>query len=200
MRSPLPKTLGRFRRYPPWPFWVALMVCAGIGGRYWVSEGTSKVPHAAEGSSLGRSFVAGEIEVVCVERPDLLVVRQRVPVVGHAELQLLEARLQLLGVEASGDTKKSGIDFTAEFLGSDSPSLELDRRRLDSAGHFLGYVYVDGRLLNEELIRAGFAKADLYPGDNQTMHRSFVKAEKEAKKAERGLWAKTPRIDSSSSR
>jgi len=192
--------MRRFRRYPPWPFWVALMVCASIGGRYWIAEGTGRIPHAAEGSALGRSFVAGEMEVVRVERPDLLVVRQRVPVVGNAELQLLEARLQLLGVEASGDMHESGINFTAEFLLSGSPSLELDRRRLDNAGHFLGYVYVDGYLLNEELIRAGFAKADLYPGDNQTMHRNFVKAEKEAKRAERGLWAKKPRIDSKYSR
>jgi len=187
-----------FRRYPPWPFWVALMVCAGIGGRYWIAEGTSKIPHAAEGSSLG-SFAAGQMEVVRVERPDLLLVRQRVPVVGNSDLQLLEAPLQLLGVEASADIQKSGVDFTTEFLSTGSPNLELDRRRLDNAGHFLGYVYVDGLLLNEELIRAGFAKADLYPGDNQTMHRNFVKAEKEAKRAERGMWAKNPGIDSASS-
>ena len=118
------------------------------------------------GSSLSGSLVAGEFEIVRVERADLLIVRQEVPVLGRDALQLMEVPLQLLGVKTIAPSK-SGTEFTSEFLSSGTPSLELDRRRLDSGGHFLAYVYVDGKLLNENLIRAGFAQADLYPGDNQ---------------------------------
>jgi len=136
-----------------------------------------------------RKFGRGEFETVRVEQADLLIVRQQVPVLGQNAFQPLEAPLQLLGVKSSALAEEGKL-FTSKFLGSGTPSLDLDRRRLDNAGHFLAYVYVDGRLLNEELIRAGLAQADLYPGDNQTMHRNFVKAEKEAKRTGRGIWAK----------
>ena len=180
--------MRRFRRYPPWSVWVGVAICAVVAGRYWWSRGNSAAPHAAEGSSLRGSLVVGEFEVVRVERADLLIVRQQVQVPGSDSLQPLEAPLQLLGVK-SLELADAGKQFTREFLSAGTPSLDLDRRRLDNAGNFLGYVHVDGSLLNEELIRAGLAQADLYPGDNQTMHRNFVKAEKEAKRAGRGMWA-----------
>ena len=182
--------MRRFRRYPPWSIWVCALICAAIASRYWWNRGSHAAPHAAEGSSLSGSLVVGELEVVRVERADLLIVRQQVPIVGMNSLQPLEAPLQLLGVKSSG-LEDEGKQFTSDFLNTGMASLDLDRRRLDSSGHFLGYVSVDGRLLNEELIRAGFAQADLYPGDNQTMHRNFVKAEKEAKRAVRGMWGKS---------
>ena len=181
--------MRRFRRYPPWSVWVCVVICAALAGRYWWSRGSSAAPHAAEGSSLRGSLVVGEFETVRVERADLLIVRQQVPVLGQNAFQPLEAPLQLLGVKSSALAEEGKL-FTSKFLGSGTPFLDLDRRRLDNAGHFLAYVYVDGRLLNEELIRAGLAQADLYPGDNQTMHRNFVKAEKEAKRTGRGIWAK----------
>jgi Staphylococcal nuclease homologue len=181
--------MRRFRRYPPWSVWVCALVCAAIAGRYWWSRGSSVVPHAADGGSLNDRLIAGEFDVVRVERADLLTVRQQVPVLGRDIRQSLEAPLQLLGVKSSGLTQE-GIQFTSQFLESGTPSLELDRRRLDNAGHFLAYVYVEGRLLNEELVRAGLAQTELYPGDNQTMHRNFVRAEKDARNAGRGIWAK----------
>ncbi|MFN0021868.1 MAG: thermonuclease family protein [Pirellulaceae bacterium] len=180
--------MRQFRRYPSWSVWLCAIACAGIAARYWWGWDESAFRHAAEGSSLSGQPVAGELEVVRVERTDLLIVRQQVPVLGTDSLRPLEAPLQLIGVKSLAPSNEGG-EFTSEFLSSGSPSLDLDRRRLDSDGHFLGYVYVDGRLLNEEVIRAGFAKADLYPGDNQTMHKNFVKAEKEAKRAGRGMWA-----------
>jgi hypothetical protein len=181
--------MRRFRRYPPWSVWVCVVVCAAMAARYWWSRGSSAAPHAAEGSSLRGSLVTGKFKVLRVQRADLMIVRQQVPVMGKDALQPLEAPLQLLGVKSSGLIEE-GKHFTSEFLRAGTLSLELDRRRLDSAGHFLAYVYADGKLLNEELIRAGLAEVKLYPGDNQTMHRNFVKAEKEAKKAGRGMWAK----------
>ena len=181
--------MRRFRRYPPWSVWVCLAICAAMTGRYLWSRGSSAAPHAAEGSSLRGSLVVGEFEIARVEKADLLIVRQQVPVLGKDTFQSLEAPLQLLGV-TSTVLAEEGKRFTSKFVSSGTPTLDLDRRRLDNAGHFLGYVYVDGRLLNEELIRAGLAQADLYPGDNQTMHRNFVKAEKEAKRIGRGMWAK----------
>ena len=182
--------MRQFRRYPSWSVWLCAIACAAIAVRYWWGGDEITFRHAAEGSSLSGQLVPGEFEVVRVERNDLLIVRQQVPVLGNESLKLLEATVQLIGVKSRSPSTE-GKQFTSEFLSSGTPSLDLDRRRLDSDGRFLGYVYVDGRLLNEEVIRAGLAQADLYPGDNQTMHRNFVKAEKEAKKAGRGMWAST---------
>jgi hypothetical protein len=181
--------MRRFRRYPPWSVWVCVAICAAAAGRSWWSRGSSAAPPAAAGGSLRGSLVVGEFELVRIERADLLIVRQQVPILGKDAPQPLEAPLQLLGVKSSG-LAEEGKQFTSMFLSSGTPSLDLDRRRLDSGGHFLAYIDVDGRLLNEELIRAGLAQADLYPGDNPTLHRNFVKAEKEAKKAGRGIWAR----------
>ena len=180
--------MRRFRRYPAWSVWVVLVFCAVLASRYlWERRGRA-APHAAEGSSLLGRLVPGNFETVRVERADLIIVRQRVTVLGSNTPQIFDLPVQLLGVKTPVPLER-GAEFTREFLSSGTPTLQLDRRRIDSAGHFLAYIYVDGELLNQEVIRAGFGRADLYPGDNQTMHKSFVKAEKEAKNGSRGIWA-----------
>ena len=185
--------MRRFRRYPPWSVWVCAALACAVAGRYWWQRGGSVSPHAALGSSLSVSLTPGEFEVVRIEHADLLVVRQQVPVPGKSGGQEFEAKLQLLGVklpveDSPTELIESSRQFTADLLASGIPTLELDRRRLNSQGHFLAYVYVGDKLLNEELVRAGLARVDIYPGDNQTMHRAFVKAEKEARRAGRGIW------------
>jgi endonuclease YncB( thermonuclease family) len=56
----------------------------------------------------------------------------------------------------------------------------------DSYGRAVGRVWVDGRLVNLELVRAGLAWHYTYhcPGD-----RALAAAEQEARAARRGLWA-----------
>lgn len=180
--------MRRFRRYPAWAVWVVLVFCAAVTVRYLWERGGSALPHAAEGSSLFGQLVPGSFEVVRVERADLVIARQRVPVPGSKTPQIFDLPVQLLGVKSAAPLEP-GTEFTRVFLGSGTLFLELDRRRIDSAGHFLAYVYVDGILLNQEVIRAGFGQVELYPGDNQTILKNLVKAEKEARNARRGIWA-----------
>jgi endonuclease YncB( thermonuclease family) len=167
---------------------MLLVVCVFAVARYFWESGVNTVPHAADGSSLSGRIVPGRFEVVRVERADLIIARQRVAALGTDTLREFELPVQLLGVK-SAPASDDGVEFTREFLASGTPSLDLDRRRVDSAGHFLAYVYVDSALLNQEVIRAGLGQADLYPGDNQTMHKNLVLAEKEARKTGRGIWA-----------
>ena len=180
--------MRRFRRYPPWSFWMLLSVCVFVVARYYWESGGNAVPHAADGSSLTAKLEPGRFEVVRVERADLIFARQQVKALGNNPPREVELPVQLLGVKSSSASDE-GIEFTREFLSLGTASLVLDRRRVDSAGHYLAYVYVDNALLNQEVIRAGYAQADLYPGDNQTMHKNLVQAEKEARKAGRGIWA-----------
>ncbi len=73
--------------------------------------------------------------------------------------------------------------------------LEFDKERTDKYGRFLAYVWfveADGGeelLLNEELIRAGLATAELrYPYADR-MKRRFRTAEQEAREARHGIWS-----------
>lgn len=187
----------RFRRYPPPSLWICILIAGAAVGRWWWGTAETGVPPAAIAGSLAGSLVPGECEVLGIQRGDLINVRQRVAVMGKDQPQALEVAVQLLGVsipaqKASPALQQEGKLFTAEFLSSGAARLDLDRRRLDGQGHFLAYVYCGEGLLNEELIRAGLAQAETYPGDNQTLHRALIKAEKEARRAGRGIWAEQP--------
>jgi micrococcal nuclease len=59
---------------------------------------------------------------------------------------------------------------------------------LDRYGRTLAYVTLpDGRLLNLEVIRAGFAEA--YRGFHYERKHEFLAAEREARSAHKGMWA-----------
>ncbi|MBU2517329.1 MAG: thermonuclease family protein [Proteobacteria bacterium] len=59
----------------------------------------------------------------------------------------------------------------------------------DRYGRLLAFVYLtDGRLLNQELIAQGWARA--YRGFGYRHKSDFLRAEEKARQARRGLWAK----------
>ncbi len=67
-------------------------------------------------------------------------------------------------------------------------SIEFDVQKRDKYGRLLGYVYLsDGRMLNEEIIRAGYASAMTIPPNVKHQTR-FLNAYKDARENRRGLW------------
>lgn len=87
-----------------------------------------------------------------------------------------------LGPEAS--------EFTRRHVEGRQVTLQFDRERRDRYKRVLAYVYVGDWFLNEELIRAGFSRAETrYPFSTQ-MKARFRAAEAEAKENRRGLWAR----------
>jgi micrococcal nuclease len=65
--------------------------------------------------------------------------------------------------------------------------LEFDRELIDPYERTLAYVWIDGRLFNETLVRRGFAEANAYPPN--TAHQAwFNAAEASARASGRGLW------------
>ena len=186
--------MRRFRRYPSWTVWLACLAAGAVAAKVFWGPAGGSASRSALGDSGGASFQPGEFELVRVVKPDLLLIRQAVPVLGESEPRILEAPLQLLGVrtplEHEAAEFDAGRELAAELLSAGRPELRFDRRRLNEQGSFLAYVHVDGKLLNAELIRAGYAQADIYPGDNQAVHAAFVQAEREARRAERGIWRK----------
>lgn len=79
--------------------------------------------------------------------------------------------------------------FTERMAEGRAVTLGYDKERRDRYGRTLAYVYVDGRMLNEEILRAGLSEAQLqYPYAN-AMKKRFKAAEEEARRAGRGMWS-----------
>jgi micrococcal nuclease len=67
--------------------------------------------------------------------------------------------------------------------------LQFDFERYDRYGRTLAYVFRDDILLNEEIIRQGFSRAQLQYNYSARMKKRFQHAEEEARNAQRGIWS-----------
>jgi micrococcal nuclease len=66
--------------------------------------------------------------------------------------------------------------------------LEFDLETFDQYGRSLAYVWSEGRLVNLTIVQEGYANAFTVP-PNVRYEELFRQAEREAREAERGLWA-----------
>lgn len=113
-------------------------------------------------------------------------------------------RVRLIGADTP-ETVKPGApvepwgpeatEFTREFIGDGHVRLQFDRERKDRYGRFLAYVWVGEQMLNEELIRAGLARAALNYRFSESMKRRFRRAQNEAQAAQRGIWSTEPVLE-----
>jgi micrococcal nuclease len=122
---------------------------------------------------------------------------------GDTLLLANRARIRLIGADTPETVKPhhpvepwgpEASKFTRQFVAGKQVRLEFDRQRLDRYGRFLAYVWVGDRMLNEELIRAGLARAELQYHYSSSMKRRFRRAEDEARSAGRGIWSGTPAL------
>lgn len=67
--------------------------------------------------------------------------------------------------------------------------LEMDIEKQDKYGRTLAYVWVGETLVNEELVKQGFATVTTYAPNVKYVER-FLSAQKEAREGGRGLWGK----------
>jgi micrococcal nuclease len=65
--------------------------------------------------------------------------------------------------------------------------LELDAQSRDRFGRLLAYVWVDATMVNAELVRRGAAQVMTVP-PNVRYQALFVRLQREAREAGRGLW------------
>jgi micrococcal nuclease len=79
--------------------------------------------------------------------------------------------------------------FTKSFLSNGNVRLEFDSQRRDKYGRMLAYVWVGDRMLNEELIREGLARAETQYSYSSAMKARFRRAEAEARAARKGIWS-----------
>lgn len=111
-------------------------------------------------------------------------------------------RVRLLGVELStavpaaqaslGTTHAidpRAVAWLRQSLANRDVRLDFDRRRFDSDGRWLVYVYVDGQLWNVEMVRSGWGRWERASEDAAGPQRALKQAESEARRAHRGLWS-----------
>ena len=111
------------------------------------------------------------------------------------------ARVRLLGVDTPESVTPDrpveplgpeAAEFTRRSVQTRKVRLAFDKERRDRFGRLLAYVYRGDVLLNEELIRAGYSRAQLQYPYSSGMKRRFRLAEEDAKRARRGLWSLSP--------
>jgi micrococcal nuclease len=157
---------------------VLLILAIVIGARYFFGGAVPEPEH-------GRSLAEGTYVVKRVVDGDTLLlpdeVRVRLIGVDTPETVRPEYPVEPFGPEAA--------EFTRDFLAGGKAKLTFDREREDRFGRKLAYVWVDGRLLNEEILRAGLGRWERgfdYAGD---MKSRFRKAEREAQTEHLGIWS-----------
>jgi len=70
----------------------------------------------------------------------------------------------------------------------DTVGLEFDVQKRDKYNRLLVYAYLsDGKMLNEEIVKAGYANIMTYPPNVRYQDR-FVRAYREARETKRGLY------------
>jgi micrococcal nuclease len=107
-------------------------------------------------------------------------------------------RVRLIGVDTPETVKRDhpvepfgpeATQFTRDFVAGGQVRLEFDRERIDRYGRHLAYVWVEGRMLNEELLRAGLGRFEPEYHYSEAMKRRFRLAQDEARSARRGIWS-----------
>ncbi len=104
--------------------------------------------------------------------------------------------------KAKKDAKRSGLDIktitsmgkrTTEYVESlvktgDLLAIEFGTQRWDKCVRLLSYFYLsNGKMLNEEIVKAGYANVMTIPPNVKYQDR-FLRAYKEARVRKRGLW------------
>jgi micrococcal nuclease len=103
-----------------------------------------------------------------------------------------EERVRYIGIdtpEVRGEDECFGERATranARMVG-DRVELEYDVERRDRYGRLLAYVHADGRMVNAELVRRGFATVLTVPPNVRHAGR-FLRLAREARRERRGLW------------
>ena len=125
--------------------------------------------------------------VVRVVDGDTIHVRvaDRVEKVRYIGVNTPEVHHPRKGEEPGG---RAAADVNRQLVSGRRVRLELDAQPRDRYGRLLAYVWVADTMVNAELVRRGFAQVMTIPPN--VRHQSlFLKLQREAREAHRGLWA-----------
>ncbi len=102
-------------------------------------------------------------------------------------------RVRYIGIDTPESTSEQecfGVEATrrnTELVLGKTVELETDVSQRDRYGRLLRYVWVGNAMVNEILVREGYAQVSTFPPDVKYVER-FLAAQKEARDASLGLW------------
>jgi len=127
-----------------------------------------------------------ECTVVRVVDGDTIHVKlwERVEKVRYIGVNTPETHHPTRGEEPGG---REAAEMNRRLVAGQRVRLELDVRARDRHGRLLAYVWVGDLMVNAELVRLGYAQVMTVP-PNVKHQELFVKLQREARDAGRGLW------------
>jgi len=90
------------------------------------------------------------------------------------------------GVECFG---MEAYEFNKTLVEGKTVTLEKDVSETDKYGRLLRYLWIEDKLINEELVKQGFASVATYPPDVK-YYKRLLDAQNYAKDNQLGLWKK----------
>ncbi|MEK7580672.1 MAG: thermonuclease family protein [Patescibacteria group bacterium] len=143
-------------------------------------KNSNSAPEASSSSTISQ---AG-IKVIRVVDGDTIEIEggQRVRYIGIDTPETVHPQkvVQCFGKEASEKNK--------ELVEGKSVTLTKDVSETDKYGRLLRYVYIGDIMVNDFLVRQGYAYSSSYPPD-VAHQEEFKEAELEARQGDRGLWS-----------
>lgn len=177
--------MARYRRSRRRELWaiVALLLLAAF--RWWSGE---PVVHQPKPRFEGPELAAGVYDVDRVvdgDTLDLLLPHCRVRLQGVDAPETVKPNtpVERWGPEASAYAKA----FVAEAQGR--VRVEIDGERRDKYGRHLAFIWNGDRLLNEELVRKGLARATLQYDFGIRKKDLLRQAQRDAQKKHAGIWS-----------
>ena len=111
----------------------------------------------------------------------------RVEKVRYIGINTPEVHHPTKGEEPGG---REAAEVNRRLIEGKTVRLELDVRERDRYGRLLAYVWVGDVMVNAELVRLGYAQVMTVP-PNVRYQQLFLKLQREAREAGRGLWRST---------
>ena len=124
--------------------------------------------------------------VVRVVDGDTIHVRigARVEKVRYIGVNTPEVQHPTRGEEPGG---REAAEVNRRLVEGQAVRLELDMQERDRYGRLLAYVWIGDLMINAELVRLGYAQVMTIP-PNVRYQEVFLKLQREAREAGRGLW------------
>lgn len=142
------------------------------------AQSRTKPPHSAKGQA------ATVVEVVDGDTIKVKI-KGRLYTVRYIGVDTPETHHPRVGLECFGKRAAAANDRMAA---GKTVELEKDLSNTDRYGRLLRYVWIDGKMINRELVARGFAVSSSYPPDIKRQDE-FRAAEIEARAKKLGLWS-----------
>ena len=138
---------------------------------------------AAPGAA-GPSFTATVVRVVDGDTIQVQI-GDRTEKVRYIGMDTPETHHPRKGAQPGG---REATEVNRRLVDGKTVRLDLDVQERDRYGRLLAYVWVGRVMVNAELLRLGYAQVMTVP-PNVAYHGEFLRLEREAREAGRGLWA-----------